>query len=148
MRKLWKRAKQALLWVAVKLCEIIVFVVDTVVAVVEVVKETAKAAAEVTVEVVQRVRANKVVQTIGEGVDTLKKIVGTLKKIKDIKEFPNTIRRIGKSVWAFATGKACFSWAASSGWCTLCSLGYTAFLLAGFTFSLYLLGLLNTVFRS
>lgn len=141
MHQFGRRVKQALLWVAVKLCEIIVFVVDTVVAVVEVGKETATAAAEVTVEVIQRVRASKVVQTIGKGVDTVT-------KIKDMKEFPDTVRRIRKGVWAFATGKACFSWAASSGWCMLFSLGYAALLLAGFTFSLYLLGLLSTVFRS
>jgi hypothetical protein len=145
MRKLWKwvtrKATQGLLWVAVKMCQAIVFVVDTVEAVVEVVKETAKVAAEVAVEIIQQVRANKVVRTIGNGVDTLK-------KIKDMKEIPDTVRRIGKGVWAFATGKACFSWAASSGWCTLCSLGCAALLLVGFTFSLYLLGLLSTVFRS
>ena len=139
--KLWKRVKEGLLWVAVKMAQAIIFVVDTVEAVAEVIKETATAVVEVAVEVVQRVRENDVIKTIGKGVDTLK-------KIKDAKEFPGTLRRIGKGFWAYVTGKACFSWAASSGLCTLCSLGYAALLLASFTFSLYLLGLLSTAFRS
>jgi hypothetical protein len=71
-----------------------------------------------------------------------------LKKLKDAKEWPGTIRRTIKWVWAFATGKACFSWVASSFWCTLCSAGYAILLVTTCVFSLYLLGLLNTVFRS
>ena len=142
---IWERvkkgAKQGLLWVAVKLCQVIIFVVDTIEVVVETVEETAKAAADVAVEIVRRVRENKVVQTIGKGVNTLK-------KVKDAKEFPGMIRRTVKSVWAFATGKVCFSWAASSGWCTPCSLGYVVVLVSSCVFSLYLLGLLSTVLRS
>jgi hypothetical protein len=138
----WQRVKRGvkkgLLWVAIKMCQVIILVVDTLEAVVEVVKETAKAAAELTIAVVQRVRENNVVPTIGKGVDALK-------KIKDVKEFPRTIRRAIKWVWIVATGKACFSWLGSSGWCTLCSLGYAVSTCA---FSLYLLGLLSTVFQS
>ncbi len=129
-----RRATQALVWVAVKTCRAIIFVVD-------VVKETAKAAAEIIVGIVKRVRNNPIFQNIRKGLNIVK-------KLKDAKELPGMIERAGKVVWAFATGKACFSWAASSGWCTLCSLGYAALLLGGFTFSLYLLGLLSTVFRS
>src|SRR6267154_3489377 len=99
------------------------------------VKETAKAAAEVAVEIVKRVRKNRVVQTIGKGVDSLK-------KLKDAKELPGAIRRTIKCVWAFATGEACFSWVASSFWCTLCSAGYAILLVTVCVFSLYLLGLL------
>jgi hypothetical protein len=128
-------------WVAVKTCQAIIFVVDVASSFVEVVKETAKAAAEIIVEIVKRVRNNPIFQNICKGWNIVK-------KLKDAKELPGTIKRAGKVVWAFATGKACFSWAASSGWCTLCSLGYAALLLAGFTFSLYRLGLLSTVSRS
>ena len=136
-----RKASQALVWVAVKMCQAIIFVVDVAAAVVEVVKETAKVVAEVTVEIVSRVRRSPIFQNIRNGLNIVK-------KFRDLKEFPKTARHIGKGFWAFVTGKACFSWAASSGWCTLCSLGYAALLLAGFTFSLYLLGLLSTVFRS
>jgi hypothetical protein len=145
MRKLCKwvarKATQGLLWVAVKTCQAIIFVVDVAAALVEVVKETVQTAVEVTVEIIKRARKNPVVQNIRKGLDIVK-------KVKDLKEFPGTIKRAVKVGWAFATGKACFSWAASSGWCTLCSLGCAALLLVGFTFSLYLLGLLSTVFRS
>jgi len=136
-----RKATQALVWIALKICQAIIFVVEVPAALVEVVKETAKAAVEITVEIVKHARKNPVVQNIRRGWDIVK-------KVKDAKDFPGMIKRAGKVVWAFATGKACFSWAASSGWCTLCSLGYTALLLFGFTFSLYLLGLLSTVFRS
>src|SRR4029077_11930984 len=132
---------QALVWVAVKTCQAIIFVVDVASSFVEVVEETAKAAADITVEIVKRVRNNPIFQNIHKGWNIVK-------KLKDAKELPGTIKRAGKVLWAFATGKACFSWAPASGWCTLCSLGYAALLFAGFTFSLYLLGLLSTVFRS
>jgi ABC-type siderophore export system fused ATPase/permease subunit len=142
---IWQRlkrgAKQALLWIAEKIGEVILFVVDTIEAVAAVAKESARVAAEVAVEIVQRVRENEVVQTIGKGIETLK-------KIKDAKELTRVIRRAIQWVWAFATGKACFGWAGSSGWCTLCSLGYVALLVSTCVFSLYLLGLLSTVFRS
>lgn len=141
IKRVAQKATQALVWVAVKCAQAIIFVVDVAAAFVEVVKETATAAVEVTVEIVKRVRKNPVVQNIRKGWDIVR-------KIRDMKEFPNTVRRIRQGFWAFVTGKACFSWAASSGWCTLCSLGYGALVLFGFTFSLYLLGLLSTVFRS
>ncbi len=136
-----RKATQALVWVALKTCQAIIFVVEVAAAFVEVVKETAKAAVEITVEIVKRARKDPVIQNIRKGWDIVK-------KVKDAKEFPGMIKRAGKVVWAFATGKACFSWAASSGWCTPFSLGYAALLLGGFTFSLYLLGLLSAVFRS
>jgi hypothetical protein len=136
-----RKATQALVWVAVKCAQAIIFVVDVAAAFVEVVKETAKAAVETIVQVVKRARKSPVVQNIRKGWDIVK-------KVRDAKAFPGMIKRAAKVVWAFATGKACFSWGASSGWCTLCSLGYAALLLFGFTFSLYLLGLLSTVFRS
>ena len=136
-----KGVKQALLWVAIKTCQVVLFIVDTIEMAAETVRETAKVTAELTVAIIQRVREDKIVQTIGAGVDILK-------KLKDAKEFPGMIRRTGKWIWAFATGKACFSWAASSGWCTLCSLGYAALLVSTCVFSLYVLGLLSTVFRS
>ena len=136
-----RKATQALVWVAVKTCQAIIFVVDVASSFVEVVKETAKAAAEIIVAIVKRVRNNPIFQNIRKGWNIVK-------KLKDAKELRGTIKRAGKVVWAFATGKAWFPWAASSGWCMLCSLGYAALLLAGFTFSLYLLGLLSTVFQS
>jgi hypothetical protein len=145
MRKLCKwvarKATQGLLWVAVKTCQAIIFVVDVAAALVEVVKETVQTAVEVTVEIIKRARKNPVVQNIRKGLDIVK-------KVKDLKEFPGTIKRAVKVGWAFATGKACFSWVASSGWCTLCAAGYAVLLVASCAFSLYLLGLLSTAFRS
>jgi hypothetical protein len=144
MRKLCKwvirKATQGLVWVAVKMCQAFIFVVDTAATAVELVKETAKAASEVTVEVIERARKNPVVQNIQKGLDIVT-------KLKDAKEFSGMIKRAAKVMWTFATGKACFSWLGSS-WCTLCTSGYAVLLVAGCAFSLYLLGLLNTVFRS
>jgi hypothetical protein len=136
-----RKVTQALVWAAVKTCQAIIFVVDVASSFVEVVEETAKAAADITVEIVKRVRNNPIFQNIHKGWNIVK-------KLKDAKEHPGTIKRAGEVLWAFATGKASFSWAPASGWCTLCSLGYAALLFAGFTFSLYVLGLLRTVFRS
>jgi hypothetical protein len=137
-----RKATQGLLWVAVKMAQAIIFVVDTVEAVAEVIKETATAAVEVTVEIVERARKNPAVQNIRKGFDLVK-------KAKDLKELPGTIKRAVKVVWAFATGKACFAWVASSGSCTLCAAGYAVLLVANScAFSLYLLGLLSTVFKS
>lgn len=136
-----RKATQGLAWIAAKIGQAIIFVVDGVAAVVEVVKEKAKVLAEVTVEIVNRVRKSPIFQNIRKGLNIMR-------KFRDLKEFPKTARHLGEAFWAFVTGKACFSWVATSGWCTLCSLGYAALLLAGFTFSLYLLGLLSTAFRS
>lgn len=148
MNNLRSLTKQALLWVCVKVCGIIAFVVDTVVEVIELGKEMTNIAADGIIKAVQRVRASKVVQTIGKGIHTCKKVIDAWKRIKDMKEFPDTVYNIGKGFWAFVTSKVCFSWAPSSGLCMVCSLGYAALLLAGFTFSLYLLGLVSTVFQS
>jgi hypothetical protein len=127
-----RKATQALVWVTVKTCQAIIFVVDVASSFVEVVKETAKAAAEIIVEIVKRVRNNPIFQNIQKGLDIVK-------KLKDAKEFPRMIKRAAKVVWAFATAKA---------WCTLCTAGYAVLLVVGCAFSLYLLGLLSTVFRS
>src|ERR1700681_698256 len=74
---------------------------------------------------VERLKAaqHPVVQNIQKGLDIVK-------KLKDAKEFPGMIKRAAKVVWAFATGKACFSWQGSS-WCTLCTAGYAVLLVAG-----------------
>lgn len=138
---MWKRMKQALLWVAEKIGEAIIWVAEKIVAVVETAEKIVVAVVEAAIEVVERVRHSEVAQTIGEGFDTLK-------KIKEWKELPKEIYHFGSAIWAYATGKCCFSWAASSGLCTLCGIGYTAIILLSFTASLYLLGLLTTAFRS
>jgi hypothetical protein len=136
-----RKATHGLAWVAVKTCQAIIFVIDAAPSFVEVVKKTAKNAAEIMVEIVEHVRRNPIFQNVRKGWDIVN-------KLKDVEELPGTIKRAGKMVWAFATGKAYFSCAVSSGWYTLCSAGYAALLLAGFTFSLYFLGLLSTAFRS
>jgi hypothetical protein len=147
----WQQVKrgvaQGLLWVAVKLCEVIIFVVDTVTTIAAAVKETAQAAVEVGIEVAnkvnQRVHESPVFQTIAEGYKTAK-------RVWDAKEFPSKVKNVFTLLWVFVTGQVCTtpSWAASSGWCTFYSVGYVTLIAASGIFALYLIGLLSAVFRS
>ena len=124
----------AIRWVARKLGE----VADSI-------EKVTEAAVEVLEEVVQRAAENPVVKTVMNG-------FRTAKKVADVKEILDTIRRTVVWLWAFAMGQACSSIAApfcatSSGWCVFGAM-YFGVLAASAIFALFLIGLLSTVCRS
>lgn len=84
----------AIRWVARKLGE----VADSI-------EKVTEAAVEVLEEVVQRAAENPVVKTVMNG-------FRTAKKVADVKEVLDTIRRTVVWLWAFAMGQACSSIAA------------------------------------
>jgi hypothetical protein len=140
------RLKQKLLWVAVKMAQAIIFVVDTIEAVTEVIRETAAVAVEVAVRFAQRVSENEVIKDIHDGV----------RAVKDLTDVPETLHTIWLVLlwfWTFAMGLACSSsvatsWPAAS--TALCVTGvmYFAMLVGTTLFALFLIGRLSTAFRS
>jgi hypothetical protein len=152
---MWQRikraVKQSLLWVAEKLCEVIVWIVDGVQAVVETGKEVAEVAAGLAVKIVQRVRATKVVRRISEFIKTVWEGVKAVKEFIDVPETLHTIWLVVLWLWTFAMGLACSShvaapWASAA----LCATGvmYFALLVATSLFALFLLGMLSRPYRS
>jgi hypothetical protein len=119
LRRALKRVTQPRSWVGVKLCEVIVFVVDAFEAVAEKLKETAKAVVEVAVEIGKRVSENEFVQDIREGAKAVKKLT-------DDPETLHTDWLILLWLWSMAMGLACSSyvaapWAAAS--TAFCGIG-------------------------
>ena len=141
----WERMRQGLLWVAKKMGEAIRWVARQLEEVADSIEKVTETGVDVVEEVVQRVAENPVVKTVVNGFRTAKKVV-------DVKEILDTIRRTVVWLWAFAMGQACSSvaapsWATSSGWCAFGAM-YFGVLAATAIFALFLIGLLSTVCRS
>ena len=141
----WERVKQGLLWVAKRCAEAIRWVAKKLLEVADSVEKVAENAVEAVEQVAQRAVKNPVVKTVVDGFRTVKQVVDATKIV-------DTIRRSVMWLWAFAMGQACSSaaapsWAASSGWCAWGAI-YFGTLATSAIFALFLIGLLNTVFRS
>jgi hypothetical protein len=103
-------------------------------------------------QIIQRVRATKVVRNISEFIRTVWEGVKTVKEFIDVPETLHTAWLILLWLWAIAIEQACSSavapaWAASAPFCATGAF-YFAMLVATTLFALFLIGRLIRPFRN